>query len=705
MKMIDNMNTKYISLAISAVAFAALLSGCAKSPVEESVEQQSDLELAFVGSNETKAVIDGTAFPTDGHVGLFLFADEAADSPYGDGYENVEYTYNSIKDKWTASPSIKVGSTPGYLFGYYPYNVAITDVTAIPVISSLNGDDVMFALPVKNVTDQTAPQTIITMNHALARVAITVVNKGYTGAAKLSSIKFSGAGTAAAGTLDATDGTLTATKADVSLDVPTSIQTVTDSGSTFECLLVPSSTVEDRQTLTLTLTIDGQEKSATLSGDNGVVIAQNTKSSITVNLSNSGITVRTVSVVDWNVVEAGGHTVTVAVADGVDPNDILTKAYVDGDNVIIKAYSESGQHLKCTLGEGVFCPQSKTDKLAYTFTLSDIGSDVTATIGYAKPVTVNVSSNHTDWGTAKFDGDCYEGERICFTASVKGSRCGFVEWQDAVGKKLEWSNPQYITLSSNLSVNAVFNAPVGVFSVSNDGGNTTKQIHFSPGNLWAKGSVFDPTFNFENEQYEFHTYEPGKSWGLFSWSTDNIENTYGMTTSGEPSVFYGAFVDWGRAIGDGETWRTLTSAEWQYLFNSRQNTANKFGHATVADVHGIIVLPDEFIDPMKNKGDKFFVPLSTPGWDANVYTSGGDWEAMEDAGAVFLPAAGRRNYDVVADVGVSGYYWSTTPSTDQFSAYCMSFLSNYFDLSDQNYRRSGYSIRLVTEYQNGPDAE
>ena len=90
------MNTKHISLSFAAVA--ALLAGCAKNPIEDvkPSEQLTDLELAYVGAAETKAAIDGTTFPTDGEIGLFLFTDEATATPYGEsGYTNVKYSYNS----------------------------------------------------------------------------------------------------------------------------------------------------------------------------------------------------------------------------------------------------------------------------------------------------------------------------------------------------------------------------------------------------------------------------------------------------------------------------------------------------------------------------------------------------------------------------------------------------------------------------------
>ena len=347
------MNTKHISLAFAAAA--ALLAGCAKSPIEtpSGTNGFTDLELTHVGSTEVKSAIDGKDFPQTGEIGLFLFTDEAATTPYGEtGYTNVKYAYNSTKGKWTANPSIKVGSTPGYLYGYYPYSSEAESIKTIPVASSLDGDDVMYASKQNSpITDQTASQTAITMNHALARVSITVKNNGYTGNAKLTSIKFAGAKTSETGTLNATTGTISGTtKADVTLDVPTAKQTITATGSTYECLLVPSGEDESKQAVDLTLTIDGEDKTATLSCDNGVIIAQGTKSNITINLSNSGISVQTVSVEGWNVVEVGGHKVTVKLSEdaGIE-NDVYLNATTDGSSVTIKALTTlTGRFTQCT---------------------------------------------------------------------------------------------------------------------------------------------------------------------------------------------------------------------------------------------------------------------------------------------------------------------------------------------------------------------
>lgn len=464
------MNTRHISLAFAAITIASLLAGCAKSPIEEvkPSEQLTDLELSYVGATETKAAIDGTTFPQEGEIGLFLFGDEEATKAYGTGYENIKYSYNSTKKKWTASPSIKVGSETGYLYGYYPYSTTATNVKAIPVASSLNSDDVMYATPVKDVTDANASQTSITMNHALARVSIKVVNNGYTGEAKLTKIKFAGAETAPTGTLNALDGSITATKSDVTLDVTDDAQTITAAGTTYECLLVPSEVETNKQTVTLTLTIDGIDKTATLSGDNGVIIAKGTKSNITITLSNSGISVKTVYITDWNVVEVGGHKVTVnrSSETGI-ADDVFLAVTSNGSSAIIKTYSFiTGRPTQCTCTpDGKATCSSSIDKTTgiYTFTISDVQENITAEVGYLKYNATVVYDS--DMGTVKVNGNVVDsdtpvqilyGEEAEFTAEAN-SGCGFLKWTNSNDETLSTDNPYTISqMSSDITLKAVF---------------------------------------------------------------------------------------------------------------------------------------------------------------------------------------------------------------------------------------------------------
>ncbi len=462
------MNTKHISLAFAAAA--ALLAGCAKSPIEtqSGTNGLTDLELTHVGAIESKAAIDGTDFPEKGEIGLFLFTDEAATTPYGETeYTNVKYAYNSTKDRWTASPSIKVGSTPGYLYGYYPYKSGNTDVKEIPIASSLNGDDVMYATK-QTITDKTASQTAITMNHALARVNITVINKDYTGDAELTEIKLSGAEIAPTGTLNALDGTITAEKSDVTLDVPTANQTITATGTTYECLLVPSDAISTRQDLDLTLKIDDFDKEAHLTGNNGVIIAKGTKSNITIGLSNSGISVSSVSIDEWKEVEVGGHKVTVKLSEdaGIE-NDLYFYATTDGSSVTIKSLTAlTGRFTQCACtpaGKATCTPSIDATTGICTFTITNVQDDITAEVGYLK---YNATVEYDfDMGSVKLNGvavasgspvQFFGGEEVKFLAEAK-SGCGFVKWTDGSDKDLSTDNPFTISkMTSDTTLNALF---------------------------------------------------------------------------------------------------------------------------------------------------------------------------------------------------------------------------------------------------------
>ena len=239
----------------------------------------------------------------------------------------------------------------------------------------------------------------------------------------------------------------------------------------------------------------------------------------------------------------------------------------------------------------------------------------------------------------------------------------------------------------------------GVFTVSDNGGETTKQVHFSKGNLYYDGS----NFNFEANQYGFNSSYQSTYVSHFYWSKD-VEEAVKQDFNWEQSmsagdVFFTNVDGFKVNVGgkDQTGWRTLSTNEWQYLFSTRENANTKYGFATVGNVTGIILLPDTFTDPMKNGGSGAFVPKSTTGWTANTYTTGGNWEAMESAGAVFLPAVGSRSGSFFFnDVGDFGFYWFST-AYDELNAYYVGFSSDDVVPDYYVYRYNGFSVRLVTE--------
>lgn len=234
------------------------------------------------------------------------------------------------------------------------------------------------------------------------------------------------------------------------------------------------------------------------------------------------------------------------------------------------------------------------------------------------------------------------------------------------------------------------NNPVrsGLFSVS---ANT--QVQFSPGNLQYRPST--GTWRFAEEQYDIIGLGNAKisasysDWiDLFGWGTGN-NPTKATTTYSD----YSTFVDWGaNAISNGgstaNTWHTLSKDEWGYLFNSRANASSLYGQGSINGVNGTIILPDSWTTP---SGAQFVAQM---GFSSNTYSKD-QWELMEAAGAIFLPACGDRSGTSVSEVGTYGYYWSSTANSSSRGYHIF-----YTDgrLRPQDYDRSlyeGISVRLV----------
>ena len=190
---------------------------------------------------------------------------------------------------------------------------------------------------------------------------------------------------------------------------------------------------------------------------------------------------------------------------------------------------------------------------------------------------------------------------------------------------------------------------------------------------------------------------------LFGWGTAEKPYESSTYTSDYPTVF----TDWGTntiANDYSMTWRTLTAAEWEYVFERRANADSLFGFGSVNGTNGLILLPDGWTLPAGST----FVPGTENGfvdkgtyyqctgdaYASNSYTEN-QWAPMEAAGAVFLPAAGSRWSKNVSEVNEKGYYWSATPAEEDGKAYCIYFRSKGYSVRHAASVSCGYSVRLV----------
>lgn len=259
-----------------------------------------------------------------------------------------------------------------------------------------------------------------------------------------------------------------------------------------------------------------------------------------------------------------------------------------------------------------------------------------------------------------------------------------------------------------------YGAVNSLFSVSSG-----KQVRFSRGNLQYQSST--DTWRFAEQQYlcvgtdnanissSYSGWIDLFGWGTSGWNSGATEYMPYATSTANGDYCPGGdasndltgandSADWGRfnavAAGGNEVgkWRTLTDAEWNYLLGGGSVRQGKCGKAVIDGLYnGIVLLPDNWVLPSSLS----FTPGISSDFTANAY-SAAQWSAMEDAGAVFIPAAGFRDGTTVSNVGTHGYYWSTTHINGTY-AYDLYFFSSYANAADLGTRAAGRSVRLVID--------
>lgn len=262
----------------------------------------------------------------------------------------------------------------------------------------------------------------------------------------------------------------------------------------------------------------------------------------------------------------------------------------------------------------------------------------------------------------------------------------------------------------------------GLFTINSAG----DQVYFSKGNLQYKPSI--NTWRFAENQFDFiggdntnhGSGEKCCNWlDLFAWGASGRDhgaicyqpwcsrqvfedeawqyNAYGVDTF---NLYDGdGRADWGyNAISNGgneeKIWRTLTIEEWDYILEKRTTaTGIRYAKAVVDGVRGLLLLPDDWDSTycqlrQFNNDDVDYIHnnLTEPFWT----------EKAEAQGAVFLPAAGIRDFSYVGLIGKYGHYWSSSCLNPK-EALGIYFSNSFFYHSITTDKYSGRSVRLVRE--------
>ena len=427
----------------------------------------------------------------------------------------------------------------------------------------------------------------------------------------------------------------------------------------------------------------------------------------------------------------------------VDPEDSGTVTgaggYNSGEQCTLIATPKTGYGFEKWTKGGTTVSTNAT----YTFT-------VTSTATYVahfkiKSYTISVSANPSNGGTATGGGTVNYGQ-TCTVHATPASGYTFTNWTD--DSDIVSTDADYtFTVTSNRTLKANFKnnntggtvpqgAINGLFTINSSG----DQVYFSKGNLQYIGSASTPYWKFADNQWDVlgtttgqnSTY-PNVDRDFFGWGTSGYNHgavcyrPWSTSQSNTEYYAYGQYfynlydqtgkADWGyNAISNGgnttNTWRTLTGGndgEWTYVFTIRSasmvnGVANaRYAKAKVVNMYGVILFPDVYLHPTGVAQPVGINQTDNTGWNGNDY-SAADFQLMQAAGVVFLPAAGARNVASVYGVGSDGYYWSA--SYDDISyyihdyAYCVHFGSSDLSPLDMSNRYMGRSVRLVCPAEN-----
>ena len=338
-----------------------------------------------------------------------------------------------------------------------------------------------------------------------------------------------------------------------------------------------------------------------------------------------------------------------------------------------------------------------------------------------------ISDSHTSNGTGLGS----------FTSSITGLTTGTTYYVRAYATNLvgtAYGNEVTFTTS-----------PSGILSSTFSVGNN-RRVHFSQGNLQytttgthavAGGRTATGTWRFAEHQWDTiglansNASSSYTGWiDLFGWATSGYHNSgdqyntnyqpYSTSTSYGNTTYnywgYGpsyrmtdqsitgtsANYDWGvyNAISNGGNqpglWRTLTQPEWDTLLNIRSTSSGiRYAKATVNGLPGLIIVPDNWSVSTYALND---TNNASANLGANIIPSA-LWNILENAGCVFLPAAGYRSGSSVYNVGSFGGYWSASPwPRDNPSCQNAGLGLGYSMTPLGFYNRSlGISVRLVQD--------
>jgi len=209
----------------------------------------------------------------------------------------------------------------------------------------------------------------------------------------------------------------------------------------------------------------------------------------------------------------------------------------------------------------------------------------------------------------------------------------------------------------------------------------SQEYEFAHGNL--QYNDITRTYSFASSQYEYiGTNNLYHTNGGIAWACVTDLFSYTIATQ---SIFI-----------NNDTWKCLSKSDWDYICSGRDNAINKMALATICTIPGLLILPDNWELP---EGIPSII-LNVRQYNSNIFDQS-QWTILENAGAVFLPAAGylvSLSTNGIKGIGDKGTYWST-----DYSGYVLYFPSvvgySYISTTqlDKNYYKPIRPVKVVNK--------
>ena len=398
---------KFFNRGLMALASAIALVGCADKTEELALQGTRALDVQVSVQPTSRAMVKGTALAEGAGIGVNVTAaDGGLYDGKDEGYLNVLYTATGTgsNQEWNSTTPVMLSGTEGKMYAYYPHTTG-ADFKAISV-DITDQKDWMYGAEAYTVSDK-APSVAVTLKHAQTAVNVNMVrDNSYTGAGVISDLAVKSEGLATAGTLDTRDGSWSSLSgANTAISIIS--ETFTLDGSTKSSqenpyMFIPAA--DATKDFVVTATVDGKTYNSNVTMKEA--FAKGKVYSVNLKMTNVGLTVSQVTLVDWDEVtldegtfqpESGAQgadysdwvKLTYNVTDAAQPVDIFCTLDIeegvkvfDIANVTDMMVMEGGSR---TAAE----PQVVTPEYQYTFSSTDEHTvyvkfeDMTKVPGYA----------------------------------------------------------------------------------------------------------------------------------------------------------------------------------------------------------------------------------------------------------------------------------------------------------------------------------